>query len=150
MAAFRYLGATISKIDKESDELIASAVIFINPAVIELNYRTTLYDVAKRYRQLKSIDDTANIMVVKINDEITINRKSLLSSLIKAKFTFADILALSVSATPVFDDSLYIESGLNVDDIIKVVPEWYTLVNTRTTLKLRKSDALIEAASSPV
>ena len=101
MAAFRYLGATISKIDKESDELIASAVIFINPAVIELNYRTTLYDVAKRYRQLKSIDDTANIMVVKINDAITLlnNKTAMMFGIAINPFSRSAMLQTRFSST---------------------------------------------------
>lgn len=146
MAAFRYLGATISSLDKEGAEVIASAVIFTNPTIMEFNYRTSLYDVAKRYRQIKSIDDAANIMVVKINDEITTNKKALLSSVVKARFTYADLLALSVSSTPVIEDAMYIESGLDVEDVKKLVPEWYEIVNTRTTVKLRKSDDLVSTS----
>lgn len=146
MAAFRYLGATISSLDKESAEVIASAIIFTNPTIMEFNYRTSLYDVAKRYRQIKSIDDAANIMVVKINDEITTSKKAILSSIFKARFTYADLLALSVSSTPVIEDSMYIESGLDVEDAKKLVPEWYEIVNTRTTIRLRKSDDLVSSS----
>lgn len=142
MAAFRYLGATIASKDAESKEIIASMVIFVKPAIIEQDFRSELSDIAKRYRKIKSVDETSTIMIVKINDDVTLNKKALLGSVLKAQFSYADLLALTVSTTPVLEDALYIESGLNMTNIDVLIPDWYDKINTRTTVKLRKKDSL--------
>ena len=95
MAAFRYLGALMEPRDEDATELIASNVVFRKPAVLEQNYRSELYDIAKRYRKLKSIDDQSIIMIVPINTEITLSKQALLKSIVKAEFSYADLLHLS-------------------------------------------------------
>lgn len=148
MAAFRYLGATMSSIDQEVEEVMASTIRFINPTIMEYNFHTSYYDVAKRYRQIKSVAETDTILIAKINSDVTLGKKALLSSIVKAKFTYNDLLALSVSNSPVIEDAIYMESGLNMTDTEKIIPEWYDIVNTRLILNLRKKMDLIDPATS--
>lgn len=148
MAAFRYLGALMEPIDEDATEHTASNVVFRKPAVLEQNYRTELYDIAKRYRKLKSIDDQSIIMIVPINSEITISNQALLKSIVKAEFSYADLLHLSVSSTPVLEDNIYIEAGLgltkSVEELQVVIPPWYDVITHRLSVKLRKNSMLDE------
>ena len=148
MAEFKYLGAVMEPMDKDATELIASNVVFRKPAILEQNYRSELYDIAKRYRKLKSVDDQSIIMIVPINKEITLSNQSLLKSIVKAEFSYASLLHLSVGTTPVLEDNIYIEAGLgltkSVDELKVVIPQWYDVITHRLSVKLRKNNLLDE------
>lgn len=122
MAAFMYVAATIDT----SNSVITGpeAVIMKNPTVIELYAKTEMSEVARRYRRLKSVNDQDTVIVAPVSEGYKIDRKSILIAL-SSQFSYASLIVFIVGSTPMLADSLYIESGLGMDDLSNILPDQY-------------------------
>lgn len=137
MAAYMYLGAVVHS-NTSDEDMSYKNIDFIKPSIIEENYRCDLADIAKKYRKIKSIEETETIVIWPITDDTSLSRKAILTSLIKSKFSYATLLTLSTATNPLIADSMYIESGLNQTSIESLIPDWYKKISSRTSLKLYK------------
>ena len=95
-----------------------------NPTVIELYAKTEMSEVARRYRRLKSVNDQDTVIVAPVSEGYKIDRKSILIAL-SSQFSYASLIVFIVGSTPMLADSLYIESGLGMDDLSNILPDQY-------------------------
>lgn len=137
MAAFMYLGATITPID-EDPEVTYHNVKFINPMIMEENYRSDVTDIAKRYRTIKSVDETLTIIILPVYD-YDIGKRALLKTILTAEFDFGTLLKLSQGTHPIVGDTMYIESGLGGATLDNLIPSWYTKASQRISVRLVKT-----------
>lgn len=133
MAAFMYVAATIDT----TNTVITGPeqVELFNPSVIELYARAEFPDIARRYRRLKSVADTDTVVVVPVTEGYHIDRRTILTTL-GGKFSYATLTLFTIGAQSMLSDTMYIESGLGIDDLTNYIPFQYRTMTKRTTLNL--------------
>ena len=133
MAALMYVAATI-----ETTTTVFSSpesVVMRNPTVIEIYAKTEMQDIARRYRRLKSVDDRDTVVVVPISEGYVVDRKTVLVAL-SSQFTYATLVMLTTGSNPMLSDTMYIESGVGMTDLSKLIPEYYDTCTSRLSMNL--------------
>lgn len=133
MAAFMYVAATIETTTKVFSG--PEMVVMRNPTVIELYAKTEMIDVARRYRRLKSVDETDTIVIVPITEGYVVDRKTVLVAL-GSQFSYEKLLMLTEGENPMLSDSMYIESGIGMSDLSNIIPSFYKPSFTKLSVNL--------------